>query len=424
MSTGIDIVKISRLEKFPAEQFAKKILSEEELALPQAKKLQSLAASFAAKEAFSKALGTGIRGFDLKDVSVMRDSMGKPFFVFSQKLLRILESKGVLSVDVSLTHEKEYALAVVNMEFDRKAKLYQKAVNKFSQSDEDDIITPPMISDIITPRKKDIHKGDCGRCFVVAGSPGLTGAAILASKAVARCGAGLVTLGCAQSLNNIFEIGLTEVMTLPLPDTDGIINETAVLQIENFAKKCNCMLIGPGLSDSKSSVAIVENAVKNYSGSLVIDADGINALARNINILNGHKADIILTPHPGEFSRLTGISPQDVVSNASECAKDFSVKYGVVTVLKSHNTVVAFPDGRVYKNILGNPGMATGGSGDVLAGAIASFVAQGFGAENAAIAGVYIHSLAADMVCADMGEYGMLPSDICGYLPYAVKYSL
>ena len=144
----------------------------------------------------------------------------------------------------------------------------------------------------------------------------------------------------------------------------------------------------------------------------------------NIDILNKRKAQVIVTPHPGEFSRLTGYTTEQILSDTEGCAREFSLKWGIITVLKSHRTVVAFPDGRTFVNILGNPGMATGGSGDVLSGVIASFAAQGFGAENAALAGVYIHSLAADMAVTEKGEYGLIPSDVAEYLPYAVKYSL
>ena len=173
MSTGIDIVKISRLNKFPIEQFAAKILSKEELSLPQAKKIQSLAATFAAKEAFSKALGTGVRGFDLKDVCVMRNSLGKPYLTFSQKLQDMLNCMGVCNVDVSLTHEKEYALAVVNIDYEIKRRLYNAAIKKFDADILHGAITPDMVRSILPARAKNLHKGDCGRCFIIAGSIGL-----------------------------------------------------------------------------------------------------------------------------------------------------------------------------------------------------------------------------------------------------------
>lgn len=424
MSVGIDIVKISRLQKFPIEQFAKKILSDAEQKLASANNLESLAATFAAKEAFSKAIGTGVRGFELKDVSVMRNSLGKPYLVFSPKLQSKLDAMGAMSTDVSLTHEKEYALAVVTIECDAKRKMYETIMHKFDECDTSHVITPDMIRDILPSRKKDVHKGSCGRCFVIAGSLGLTGAAILASKACVRCGAGLVTLGCPSQLNNIFEIANAEVMTLPLKDEHGVLTAQDMPKILDFAAKSDCILFGPGLTQSDAVGDILSNLISEYDKTLVIDADGINVLSKNINVLREHKADIILTPHLGEFARLTKADISDVSANCEEYASRFSTEYGVTLVLKSHKTVVALPDGRCYANMLGNPGMATGGSGDVLAGAIASFAAQGFGAQGAALLGVYIHSLAADMASLDVGEYGLTPTDICSFLPYAVKYSI
>lgn len=424
MSTGIDIVKISRLNKFPIEQFAAKILSKDELCLPQANNVQSIAASFAAKEAFSKAIGTGVRGFDLKDVCVMRNSLGKPYLTFSKKLQDKLHYMGVCNVDVSLTHEKEYALAVVNIEYEEKRRLYNEVLKKFEKDIPVDAITPDMVRAILPPREKNIHKGDCGRCFIIAGSVGLTGAAIMSSKSCIRCGAGLVTLGCPKSLNSIFETVLTEVMTLPLKDSGGVIDCTDMHRINDFASKADCILFGPGLTKSKSIGDILLHLISECDKTIVIDADGINVLAKNINILREHKADIILTPHLGEFATLTGKTILEISDNLEEYARKFSAQYGVTTVLKSHRTVVAVPDGRVYVNILGNPGMATGGSGDVLAGAIASFAAQGFDASNAALLGVYIHSLASDMAAFDLGEYGLIPTDTLEFLPYAIKYSI
>ena len=424
MSTGIDIVKISRLEKFPLEKFAQKILSEEEQALPQAKNISSMAASFAAKEAFSKALGTGIRGFELKDVSVIRNSLGKPYLKFSSALKAKLDAMGVVCADVTISHEKEYAVAVVNLEFDRKKRNYDCAIEVFEEKHCSNAITPDFVRSVIPVRKKDMHKGDCGRCFIVAGSTGLSGAAILASRSCVRSGAGLVTLGCPRGLNTVFETSLTEVMTLPLEDCDGAILPSCADKVAAFSKKSDCVLYGPGLSVTEGTEYVLKNLISEYDKTLVIDADGINSLSRNIDILKKHKAEVILTPHPGEFSRLTGLSVEQILSDTERYASEFSAKYGVVTVLKSHKTVVALPDGKVWVNIMGNPGMATGGSGDVLAGVISAFVSQGFGCANSALAGVYIHSLAADMASVDKGEYGLLPSDVVEYLPYAIKFSI
>jgi NAD(P)H-hydrate epimerase len=286
------------------------------------------------------------------------------------------------------------------------------------------IISPSLIKKILPKRDAHIHKGDCGRLFVLAGSKGLTGAAIMASKSALRCGAGLITLGCPESLNNIFECSLTEVMTLPLDDDSGVLNCNDINIITARAAASDCTLSGPGLTCSDCTKQITEQLVQSCTKPLVLDADSINALSKNINILNNRKCDIILTPHIGEFSRLTGLDSKQILASPAVYAKEFATKHRLTLVLKSHRTVVATPDGRVYTNILGNPGMATGGTGDVLAGSIAAFAAQGMSCENAALSGVYIHSLAADMAAEEFGEYGLTPEDIINTLPYAIKFSL
>lgn len=425
MSVGIDIVQIERIRKaMENPRFSERILTPEEILSGTVDNIQSTAASFAAKEAFSKALGTGIRGFGLRDISVLHETCGKPYLHFSPKLQSILASMGVTDCELSISHEKEYAVAVVTLGRDSKSVLYNKAIRTFANDQSDDIITPEMAENIIPRRQAHIHKGDCGRLFVLAGSIGLTGAGIMASRAALRSGAGLITLGCPESLNSIFETCLTEVMTLPLADSDGIINCDDIDLIESKADTSDCVLAGPGLTCGEGIGKIIKSLLQTCTKTLILDADGINALSRNINILTDRKCDVILTPHVGEFARLTGLTCQQILEDSTSRAKDFAQRYGVTLVLKSHRTIVATPDGKLYTNILGNPGMATGGTGDVLAGCIASFSAQGMSAADSAIAGVYIHSLAADMAAEELGEYGLTPGDIINTLPYAIKYSI
>lgn len=425
MSVGIDIVQIERIRKaMENPHFAEKILTPEEICSGTSRSIQSTAASFAAKEAFSKALGTGLRGFGFGDISVLHEPSGKPYLKFSQKLENILSSMGISDCNLSLSHEKDYAIATVILECCREFRLYNKAINRFTDCDMDNIISPSLIENIIPKRQADIHKGDCGRLFLLAGSKGLTGAAIMASKSALRCGAGLITLGCPQSLNHIFECSLTEVMTLPLEDDDGVLNTKNRDIICERAGISDCTLAGPGLTCCDATVEITKSLIQSCTKTLVLDADSINALAKNINILNNRKCDIILTPHIGEFSRLTGLCSTEILANPGKYAKEFAQEHHLTLVLKSHRTVVATPEGDVYTNILGNPGMATGGTGDVLAGSIAAFAAQGMNCTDAALAGVYIHSLAADMAAEHLGEYGLTPEDIINTLPYAIKFSL
>ncbi len=422
MSVGIDIVQICRIQKaMKSDKFAHKILTPAEIDAGTHNSFLHTAASFAAKEAFSKAMGTGLRGFDFDDISVMHDELGKPYFVFSKKLTDMLEKKGITEVEVSISHEKDYAVAVVTTETDKNYKNYAKAIFRFESEGCSCAITPQIAAKLITKREKSIHKGDCGRVFILAGSKGLTGAAIMSSRAALKSGAGLISLGCPKSLNSIFEIATPEVMTVPLADNDGIITSDDIEQILKRANASDCVLIGPGLGNNSDISSIVKTLVTSCLKPLVIDADGINALCANIDILKERKSDIVITPHIGEFARLVKKDTSDTLSNTAEYANEFAGQYGITVVLKSHRTVVANAS-HVYTNILGNPGMATGGSGDVLAGTICSFKAQGLNATDAAIAGVYIHSLAADMASFDKGEYGLTPSDIIEALPYAIKY--
>ncbi len=420
MSVGIDIVDISRIEKIDREKFCNKILSDIEL--KNTYKTENLAGIFAAKEAFSKAMGTGITGFGFKDISVMHSPLGKPYMVFSPKLEKIMAQKGVMGVELSISHEKTYAVAIVNLTPDDKFCLYEKSIDKLKNAPQNAIV-PDIIKGVLKKREKNIHKGDCGRLLIIAGSLGLTGAAIMSAVSSLRCGAGLVTLVCPKSLNHIFETAIPEVMTLPVDDTDGIINKNDLDKIIDKAKKSDCVLFGPGLSTNDDLSKILESVISNCK-NIVVDADGINVLSKNIDILKEHKCNIIITPHIGEFSRLTNLETEDILKNNIEYAKEFSKKHNITVVLKSHKTVIALPYGKIYENLLGNPGMATGGTGDVLAGAVASFLAQGFCEEKGSLLGVYIHSLAADMAALVNGEYGLIPSDIISYIPFAIKYSI
>ncbi|MBR2476511.1 MAG: NAD(P)H-hydrate dehydratase [Clostridia bacterium] len=282
------------------------------------------------------------------------------------------------------------------------------------------VISYGRVKKSILLRKDETHKGDYGRIFIVAGSKGLTGAAIMASKAALRSGGGLITLGCAESLNSIFEIALHEVMTLPLPDDGKAITRYSADAIVDKASKSSVLLFGCGLSDTQDVYSVLKSILRNVHIPVVIDADGINAMSRNIYILKTAKCPVIITPHMGEFSRLTGLSAEDIMADKERIASEFATEYGVTLVLKSHETIIAHSNGKVRRNVLGNPGMATGGSGDVLAGVIASFIGQGL--EHAVECGVYIHSLAGDMAAVDKGEYGMIPTDIIENLPYAIKH--
>lgn len=301
-------------------------------------------------------------------------------------------------------------------------EMYLKALKAFENTDAKNPINHKLIKDTIKKRKKEVHKGNCGRLLICAGSTGLTGAACLASEAALRGGAGLVTLCCAEKLNSIFEIKLTEAMTMPVKSKEGTISARAFGFINEKLQKSDALLYGPGLSTAKDIKKLLKKIIKNTSVPMVIDADGINVLSENTKILRMAKSPVILTPHIGEFSRLTGYDTEYIIKNKEKTAMEFAKKYGVILILKSHNTIVT--DGNyVYENVLGNPGMAVGGSGDVLAGLTAAFLAEGNSPLASALGGVYFHSLAGDMASFETGEYSLLPSDIIRYISYAIKSS-
>ena len=272
------------------------------------------------------------------------------------------------------------------------------------------------------------HKGSYGRVLVVAGSTGMTGAAALTSEAALRAGAGLVTLATPKHLNPILEGLLPEVMTLPLPETDaGSLAASATASILEFAVKTKSILaIGPGLSQHPETVSFVhqlirENREQELDLRMVIDADGLNALAHVRETLSLLNSDAVLTPHPGEMARLTSISVPVLEKDRISTAQQFASKYGVTLVFKGAPTVTSTPNGNLWINSTGNPGMATGGMGDVLTGIIAGLMAQGIPSESAAALGVYLHGLAGDITAERLGMHGLTASDVLKTVPQAIS---
>ena len=283
------------------------------------------------------------------------------------------------------------------------------------------VITADAVRRILPERQPWLHKGVCGRVLVVAGSPGLTGAAALTSSAAVRSGAGLVTLATAEGLQVILASKLTEVMTRALPQTDnGAIGGAAVHYISELAANSDVLAIGPGIGQAEETAIALREVVINAKCPLVVDADGLNALAGYTDVLLNSEALAVLTPHPGEMSRLTGVSVEKINADRLNVARAAAANWGAIVVLKGPGTVVAFPDGEVFINTSGNAGMATGGTGDVLTGIIAGFIAQGLSSHDAAVAGVYIHGLAGDIV-AEAGMTGMAAGDIVAALPAAIR---
>ena len=268
-------------------------------------------------------------------------------------------------------------------------------------------------------RSNDCHKGSVGKVLVAAGSLGMTGAAYIASQSALKCGSGVVTLCIPESLNGIMEQKLTEVMTIPVAESDGKMAEEAWEKVVEEAVKYDCLVIGCGLGNNENTRAFVNKVIENAACPMVVDADGLNCLDKNV--LKKAKSNIVITPHLGEMARLTGFDIAYIKNNLCDVAMSFANEHKVAVVLKCATTVVAFPHGKMYINTKGNSGMATAGSGDALAGITGSCIASGIGFEDAVVNGVYLHSAAGDTAAEKLGREFLSATDITECLKYVLK---
>ena len=260
------------------------------------------------------------------------------------------------------------------------------------------------------------HKGDFGKLLLLCGSRGYTGAAFFAAMGALRSGAGLVFLGVPESIYGIEAVKLNEPVIFPLPDADGRLSADAVPEILSRLPRMDAVLVGPGLGQSEGTLAVVRAVLEKAECPVVVDADGINVLRAHRDLLRGRKSPTILTPHDGEFARLGGIIGEDRMAAAAALADDL----GCVVLLKGHETCVTDgTDG--YINPTGNSGMAVGGSGDVLAGIITALLGAGLPPLEAAACGAWLHGAAGDRCAAELGQYGMLPTDMLSALPRLMK---
>lgn len=274
------------------------------------------------------------------------------------------------------------------------------------------IITQQDIKRLLPPRQPQTHKGDYGKILLICGSRGYTGAAALAAMGALRSGAGVVYLLVPESIYEIEAGKLWESVVIPAPDEKGMLAESAAEKIKEYLPKMDAVLIGPGLGQSAGTLLAVKTVLTQFDRPVVLDADGINVLAAHKDILRGRTAPTILTPHMGEFVRIGGQNIDDRV----QAAKILSRELGSIVLLKGHRTVITDGDA-VVVNETGNPGMATGGSGDVLAGVIVSLLGQGLAPLDAAACGAYLHGAAGDLAAQSIGQYGMLPTDMLQFLP-------
>jgi NAD(P)H-hydrate epimerase len=259
------------------------------------------------------------------------------------------------------------------------------------------------------------HKGTFGHLLVVGGSPGKTGAPAMAAMAASRIGAGLVTVCVPASLNPILEAKLTEEMTEPMPETVlGYLGESAIERVLSLAQGKRCIVFGPGLSTHDGASELASQILRQYTGWVLIDADGLNALVGHMDALKSTRAQVVLTPHPGEMARLTGTTTKDVQKNRATLARATAAEYGVWLILKGARTITAAPDGALYVNTTGNPWMASGGQGDALSGILGGLLVQGIGPQEALPFGVYLHGLAADTIVQRDGPRPVLATDVIG----------
>ena len=278
------------------------------------------------------------------------------------------------------------------------------------------------ILSLFPQRPFNCHKGSFGHLLALAGSPGKTGAAALCTRGALRCGTGLVTLGVPEGLHGALEPSLVEAMTAPLAQTaSGGLSTTALDAIRELARDKNALALGPGLGTDEETQDLIKTLVADCELPLVLDADGLNGILDDLSCLEQAKGPRILTPHPGEMARLSGISTADIQKNRPDIARKFATTHGVILILKGAQTMVALPDGSLHLCPTGNPGMAAGGMGDVLTGVIAGLLAQGFSPENAALAGVFLHGMAGDFLETHQSRFGFLASVLADALPLTME---
>ena len=277
-------------------------------------------------------------------------------------------------------------------------------------------LTHEDVHSVLPDREPWGHKGTYGKILLLCGSKGYTGAAYFAAMGALRTGAGLVFLGVPESIYAIEAVKLNEPVVFPLPEDEGKLGILAIPEILERLPKMDAVLIGCGLGQSAGTLAVVRAVLENAKCPVIVDADGINVLKEHKDILRGRQHPTILTPHEGEFLRFGGSLGQDRLASAAYFAREWNC----ILVLKGHETIITDGENH-YRNKTGNPGMAVGGSGDVLAGMIVSLMGQGIEPVMAAACGVWLHGAAGDLCAEKLGQYAMLPSDMLEALPRLLK---
>ncbi len=404
---GIDIVKISRIDALlKNDKFLKRIFNRLEIEQlgTQINNEQRIAGSFAAKEAVSKVFGTGIGKLSFKDIIILRDQKGKPYCVLSEKGRQIADKYGLMDFEISISHEKEYAVAIA------KAKSILPPFCNFD--------TGPNLP-VLFSRPMESHKGSYGKIGIIGASKGMLGSVILSSYAALRTGSGIVYTIVPESISDIAQIKSVENIVKSAPDNGlGHFTYSSTTELKNMVNEFDAYAFGPGIGRSEDIPKILSGILRE-DVSIIVDADGLYALSGKLDILRGYNACI--TPHPLEMARLIEKDVEYVQENRLDVAMSISKLYNIIVVLKGHETIVTNGDA-YYINKTGNSGMATAGSGDVLTGAITSLAGMGYKLYDAAVLGVYLHGLAGDCAAYELGEDSVIASDIIDSLSSAIKY--
>ncbi len=284
-----------------------------------------------------------------------------------------------------------------------------------------ELVTPEECAEALPVREPDTHKGSYGHVLILAGAPGMSGAAALAARAALRGGAGLVTVSAPSTIADIVAGMVPEALVRrAAASSDGGLGRAAKTEIHELAGRADVLAVGPGIGSFAETRELIRDIVADAPVPVVLDADGLNAFAGDCEALRGVGPPLVLTPHPGEAGRLLGVDTAVVQSDRLAAVRDLAERSGAVVILKGHRSLVADPGGNVGINLTGNPGMATGGSGDVLTGLVAAFIAQGVEPFRAARLGAYLHGAAGDHAAASVGEISLIASDIIGALPEAI----
>jgi len=400
---GVDVAAIPRIaeaQKRFGDRFLHKFLSDREIDYCGGS-AERWAGRWAAKEAIGKAMPTGVPRPRMRDVEILPSDDGRPH-------VRVAPATTLTGrdIDVSIAHDGHFAVAV--------------AVIPEAEA----IVPPGALPDgfRLPARPRDGHKGTFGTVVVLAGSQGFTGAAYLASMGAARSGAGIVRLLVAQSIYPILAEKCTEVIVGPVPEiSPGVVGHASLSGILRGFAGADAGVIGPGLGRDASTRRLIEDLVPRVAAPLVLDADALNLLSEHRTILPRLSPQIVLTPHPAEFARLSGLETPAVQQDRRGIASRFAKVWNKVVVLKGAGTVIAAPDGRVTLNAIATPALASGGTGDVLAGVIAGLMGQKLPPFEAAVTGVHLHGLAGMDLEASLGQAGVLASDLLPQLPRVME---